>query len=455
VNQPGLAEKSAFFGGATGALLINGTAGFILLYLTDEIGISAAAVGTMLLVTRIVDGALDPMLGYAVDHMPPTRWGRFRPYAVLGTLLSAVGLIGLFTLPSLTDSPLLVAWVVYLVWGLFLGMMTIPLVSLMPTISADAKVRGQLAAIVGVTGLLMAAVASAATLPLVRAFGGGTRGWALYATLIAGISVLLAGLMGLKVRERVAPLVHSPYRLADVRRVFFSDRAVPILLVCKVTVSTAGGALGAAAPFFFRYYMGDENLLSVAVLVMAVPMLIGAAIMPTLARRSGLKFWYLVGLACSIVGFGGIYFVPAAMGPILVCLALAGFGTGGVSTLNLVLLAELTDFVEWRQGHRAEASLAALTSFATKAGAGLGAGLVAFMLSLHGFDGGAATQTAEAIRGVLLAQSMVPAMIGVLGTLAFLAYPITRELAAEATRVLAESRDTALAESRAQALETR
>jgi len=52
---------------------------FLLYYYTDVFGLSPAAVGTMFLVTKIVDTVTDPMMGIIGDRTE-TRWGKFRPY---------------------------------------------------------------------------------------------------------------------------------------------------------------------------------------------------------------------------------------------------------------------------------------------------------------------------------------------------------------------------------------
>ncbi|MFI6819018.1 MFS transporter [Nonomuraea sp. NPDC050328] len=436
-DRPGFTEKLAFFAGVAGGALMGGVSGFLLLYLTDVVGIGAAAVGTLMLVARIVDGASDPIMGYLVDHLPVTRWGRFRLYVLVGGLLCAVCLIALFAAPAWFPNALLAAWVTYLLWGLLLDLFQIPVTSLLPVVAGDARTRGQLAGIVGFTGLLAAALSTGLTLPLVKLLGGGTGGWLTYVTIVAGVGCVLVTIMALRVRERVVPLSAERYRLSDVRRVFFSHRAVPILLTSKVAVQAASGSLTAAMPYFFLYYIGDQDYLTVAALVMALPMVIGALAVPVFARRAGAKPGYLLSLGLSILGLALLMVVPPAPVPVMLCFVVTGFGFGGAVALGLVLLAELADYTEWRYGFRTEASLAAMTSFATKAGAGVGGGLLAYTLALTGYRSGGVTQSPEAVQGILYAQSLIPAVIGLVGALAFAFYPITHSVAHQAAAELA------------------
>ncbi|MFI6323017.1 MFS transporter [Nonomuraea sp. NPDC050556] len=440
-DVPRAGEKLAFFSGVFGGALMGGVSGFLLLYLTDVIGLGAASVATLLLVARIADGASDPVMGYVVDHLPVTRWGRFRLYVLIGGALCAICLVALFAAPAWLPGALVMAWVVYLLWGLVLDLFQIPATALLPAITDDPKARAQLAGVFGFTGLLAGAVTTGVTLPLVDLFGGGRGGWVAYVTLFAVLGFALVAFMAVKVRERVVPVSPERYRLADVRRIFFSGRAVPILLLSKVTVQAASGALTAALPYFFLYYLRDRGYLSIVAIVMAGPMVAGALVIPRLARRSGAKPYYLVSLGLAIAGLAAIAVVPAEPVYILACFALTGVGFGGAVALGLVLLAELTDYTEERYGFRTEASLAAMTSFATKAGGGLGAGLMGYMLALTGYRSGGVEQTEEALRGILLAQSLIPAGIGVVGALAFLAYPINRAVAERSAERLALMRD--------------
>jgi sugar (glycoside-pentoside-hexuronide) transporter len=442
-DGPRLGEKLAFFGGSAGTFLMNAAAGFVLVYLTDDLALSAAAVATMLLVARIIDGVIDSVIGYTVDHLPRTRWGRFRPYTLIGGALAALGVVAFFALPGYLANPLLVAWIAYPLMGAGISTVAIPLVSLVPAISEDSRTRSQLAGLVGLTTLLSAALASVATLPTIHWLGGGRSAWAIYGIAVATVGLLLVIALVATVRERVVPISNHRYGLAELRRVFFSDWAVPILLGCKVAVHSASGALTAAGPFYFIYYMGDRNLFSVAAVVMLIPMGVSAIGFPALARLHGLKPWYVVGLASSIVGLGSLYFVPKGDVILVMALfALTGVGFGGVTSLNYVMLAELTDYVEWLHGYRAEATLAAMASFAVKAGSGIGGGIVGYVIGWGGFDGNREIQSAQAIRAVLISMSVIPALIGIVGTAMFWAYPVTRAVAQQAHLAVAARRGT-------------
>ncbi|MGM1016190.1 MAG: MFS transporter [Actinomycetota bacterium] len=432
-------EKIGYFAANFGNIILSAViSSFLLIYLTDHVGISAAAVGTLLLVARLVDGATDPIMGYVVDHLPPTGWGRFRTYLLIGGSVGALAFTALFLAPGIIGASLVAAWITYLIWGLAFDFMDIPLNALLPAMSASPRSRGRLAAIKGTTYLIGSLVVIGVSLPLVTLLGGGELGWQTYIVIVAVVSFALTATGAFLVRERVASSTAAPYRLSDVKRLFLSSRAVPILLVSKLATSAANAALMAGIPFFFTYKVGSIELVSAVALVMVVPMMVGSICGPLIGQRIGFKPVYLWSLVVAVIGTGSILALPGLHGTAyLACFALAGLGFGGAVTLNYAMLAELTDFVELRGGFRTEGTLASIGSFASKAGAGIGGALVAYVLALTGYVAGA-EQTTSALTGIALAQGGVPAGLVLVGGLVFLAYPITRRVATETRAALDE-----------------
>ena len=92
---------------------------FLLIFYTDVVGLDPAAIGTMFLVTRIMDGINDPLMGYVIDHLPRSKWGQFRPYIVLGSIVCGLNFLLLWLGPSLTPaSKLLIAYISYFTIGI-------------------------------------------------------------------------------------------------------------------------------------------------------------------------------------------------------------------------------------------------------------------------------------------------------------------------------------------------
>ncbi|HAL74268.1 MAG TPA: MFS transporter, partial [Clostridiales bacterium] len=142
---------------------------FLLIFYTDVVGLDPAAVATLFLVTRIIDGINDPIMGYLIDHLPRTRLGRFRTYLLIGAIVCAINYILLWFGPLWVPAgKLVVAYITYILIGITFDMMDIPLNSLIPAMTDHEKDRSSLSAIKGIF-LALGGIAIGITAPLVIA----------------------------------------------------------------------------------------------------------------------------------------------------------------------------------------------------------------------------------------------------------------------------------------------
>nr|WP_055503391.1 glycoside-pentoside-hexuronide (GPH):cation symporter [Nonomuraea pusilla] len=430
-------EKAAFFAGNVGNILFSTTINaFLLIYLTDEIGLTAAAVGTLFLVARLVDGVSDPVMGYVVDHLPVTRWGRFRAYLLVGGAIAAVTFAALFLAPAWSPAPLAAVWAAYLLWGFAFDLMDIPLNALIPVVAVHEHDRRQLSALKASAYLLGGALVTAVALPLADLLG-----WQAFAVSVALVSLLLTAVAAATVRERVRPVAEERYGPRDLARVLVRDRAVVVLFCTVIALAAASGARSAGLAYYFTYYVGDPALIGVAALATVVPTALGTLAVPRVARRLGYKAAFAGALAVEAAAIATVAAVPAsAPWAAMTALAVTGFGAGGALTMIYVVVAELADYCDWKHGFRLEGGLAALGSFAAKTGGGVGAALTGYVLSAGGYLPGQA-QSAGGLRAIVLAQSLLPAGLALLGALAFTLYPITKDVGAAVAAHLAARRE--------------
>ncbi|NAX07247.1 glycoside-pentoside-hexuronide (GPH):cation symporter, partial [Vibrio sp. V40_P2S30T141] len=117
---------------------------FLMFYFTDVAGLPAAFVGTIFLAARIIDAITDPMMGVIVDNTR-SKFGKFRPWIVIGTLLNAVVLVGLFSTHMFEGTTLYIyAAAAYILWGLTYTIMDIPYWSMIPALSSSRQEREKL-----------------------------------------------------------------------------------------------------------------------------------------------------------------------------------------------------------------------------------------------------------------------------------------------------------------------
>ena len=195
-------EKFAYGIGAVGKDMVYMlSASYISIYFLDVMGISAAAIAVLLMAARVFDAFNDPIMGVLVAKTK-TRWGKFRPWLLVGTVTNAVVLYLMFTIPPELNGAGLVAYasVTYILWGMTYTMMDIPFWSMIPAFTEAGKEREGLSAFArscaGVGSALVSIVTVMSVAALGKAFGGTTDneinriGYSKFALIIAVLFVI-------------------------------------------------------------------------------------------------------------------------------------------------------------------------------------------------------------------------------------------------------------------------
>lgn len=115
---------------------------FLMIYFTDTVGLTPLFVGNLFLVARIWDAFNDPMMGFVVDNTK-TKWGKFRPWILIGAVVNSIILIFLFHKPAGMTGTAMYAYfsVIYILWGMSYTIIDIPYWSMLPSLSSTKEER--------------------------------------------------------------------------------------------------------------------------------------------------------------------------------------------------------------------------------------------------------------------------------------------------------------------------
>lgn len=440
----GFGEKLSYFALNVGNIPVMMTlSAFLLIFYTDVVGLDPVAVGTLFLIARVLDGVSDPIMGYIVDHLPPTRFGRFRGYLMLGAILCSINFALVFLGPDLVPAgKLAVAYVSYLLIGWLFDLMDIPNNALLPVITANENERTKLSMVKGLAYIVGGVIVMGSMLPIVGLFPTKREG---FTVAIIGIAIFIAvlsvvGTLGIK--ERVQPVEGAEkYRFRDLVRII---GARPVLALFGTTLlqQIAAGATTGIGVFFFLYVLKRPDLFSIGALSIIVGVILAIPLTTFLVRRYGKKVVLALSMVISIVGSVVSLFLPASQGELFLIVGFLTAPAIGLSMLiGYAIQADNMDYIEWKLGYRAEAAVASANSFIVKAAAGVGSAIGAYALAWIGYVANAPEQTPGTIQGLYVINFAVPAALNAAALLVWwFGYPLGKKAVAQMQSELAARR---------------
>lgn len=418
---------------------------YLLFFYTDVMGLNAAAVGTMFLITRIWDTAFDPVVGVLTDRTT-TKWGKFRPYLLY--MAVPFGLIGIvtFTVPDFDASGKLVyAYITYSAMMMIYSLINVPYASLLGVISADTKQRNTLASFRMSFAFAGSLIALALMEPLISYWGGSTqesspfnaKAWQYAVSFIAVICIVLFLLCFAWVKERVKPIIEDPVSLKEDIKDLIKNRPWWILLLSGVAALIFNSIRDGATIYYFRYFVAEKdtvNVLGTALTYSTLYLVIGQAanmlgviIASPIANKLGKKqtyFWAM--LLASIFSLIFYWMGRESLLPIFILQFLISICAGIVFPLLWSMYADIADYSELKTGRRATGLIFSSSSMSQKLGWTLGGALTGWLLAAFGFQANM-EQSESAQTGIRLMLSWLPAIGSILSFVFILFYPLSEK----------------------------
>jgi glycoside/pentoside/hexuronide:cation symporter, GPH family len=434
----GLTERVCYgFGDLASCLFWMTITFYLLFFYTDVFGISAAAAGIMIGVSRFLDAMFDVVIGLLADRTS-TRWGKFRPYIMWGALPLAISGVLAFTTPSFGGAAKIVYAYVTFVFFMFLySAVNIPYTSLLGVITGDPIERTSASSFKFVGAYLGGFIVSATALPLVKVFGHGvdTKGWQATLAVYGVAAIILFAITFMMTKERIRPIAKEKTPLKDDLKdivknvpwmVLFAATILFILFVCIRLSVTA---------HYFKYFIGEqtfsffagpkkygfETLASVFNTIGQSCSLVGVLIVPWFAKLVGRKRALVILMLVSMFSTGIFYFFkPDNLWLIFTFQAIGSLAGGPIAALLWVLYADTADYSEWKTGRRATGLVFSASIMSNKIGWTVGTLIAGLILAGTGFVPNIA-QNLDVKNGLKAMMSVIPLGAGVL-TLVILAF---------------------------------
>lgn len=402
-------------------------------FYTDVVGINVVLLGYILFSVRIFDAITDPVIGYISDRTK-TRFGRRRPYIVVGTVFIAVAMILLFNPPQASPSDETL-WFGVFIYTLFFfwTIVTVPYESLGPEITFDYHERTSLFGMRD--GFLIAGTLAAASAPAMVQwlFGlpdnaAGERAkffWIsiLYAPLLIGT----AGWCVMAIKERLPQSGPSPLGLFSGIRQVARNRPFVILLAAY-TISAIGNNLPATLILFYVEYVLQSDMADFFLLLYFMSGILFLPFWIYISRRTGKKAAWVTSMAVNSGAFMGVFFLgPGDAWIYGILVFLSGIGFGATLALPSAIQADVIDYDEYLTGERREGQYIGWWSISKKLAAAVGIGVGLAVLGMAGYTPNAEqTQKVQFVLRMLYA--FIPSLFNLLGLVVALAYPISDQV---------------------------
>ncbi|MCD8556400.1 MAG: MFS transporter [Bacteroides graminisolvens] len=467
-----MAEKIGYsLGDGSANLVFQMMMMFQLFFYTDVFGIKATAAGMILLVARVFDAFVDPVVGILSDRTQ-TRWGKYRPWVLWTAIPFALFFILAFSTPDLTErGKIIYAGVTYTLLMAIYSFNNTPYASLGGVMTSDIKQRTSISSIRFVTATIATFIVQGLTLPLVAKFGQGDaqKGWFVTITLFAAVAVVLLVITFFSAKERILPPANQKNSIKQDFKDIVSNRPWKAMFVLTLFLFTTLAMWGSSMSYYFNYFVDKTSLFNFlqhfglvtvdgntyglwhqfldAFGLIALPdhsnvfavgyslfnmvgqiiTLLGVIFLSGyLSNIFGKRNVFIVCLALTAV-FTSLFFVVDAksVGLIFVINMLKSMAYAPTIPLLWAMMGDVADHSEWVNHRRATGFVFAGIVFALKAGLGIGGAICGAIVDSFGFIPNV-VQTESALFGIRISSSIIPALTFVVGVLALLFYPISK-----------------------------
>ena len=411
---------------------------FLPFFYTDVFGLSAAAVGTLLLVSRYGDGITDFLMGLIADRSN-SRWGKFRPWVLFTAVPFGVLTVLTFTTPDLGPlGKLIYAYVTYNALLIIFTANNVPYSALTGVMSHDPQQRTILTSYRFFFAFFGALLVQGFNTALVEFFGKGdaVTGYRWTMTLFAVVAVILFIITFLNTKERVPAPRRDKLELKEDLKDLLKNRAWLILFCVGLSFVSLTTLKQGVTMYYFTYYVGNVSLAALFMVLSTAGAMAGAVLAGPLSGYLGKQRLLSYSFILAGVSSAVLYLArPGDLFWIFILGTLTEFATGPIVVLFFAMLADAADYSEWKNHRRATGLVYSAGTLSIKFGTGIGGALTGWTLMAVGYAPHVA-QSVESLTGIRLLISVFPALAALLGLVAFLFYPINETLLNEIKETL-------------------
>lgn len=391
---------------------------YCMLYFTDVLKLSAAFVGSLFFLAKFWDAVNDLGMGMIVDNTH-TKWGKFRPWLAIGTIINAIVLVCLFTNWGLSGTSLYIfASAMYILWGMTYTIMDIPYWSMLPNLTSNPEERDRVAVIprifASIGGSLLVGGFGLQIMDFLGK-GNAQAGFTNFAWLIAIVFIVTVGItvVNVKSADRVETKTQEKTSFKQVLNVIKQNDQLLVAIGVILTFNFAMNCISGVQTYYFIYVVGNKALFSIFTMFAGFAEIFGLLIFPRLAQYFTKKQVYAFASGVPVIGLIVLFLTGIFMPQNYILTALAGicvkFGSGLQLGTVTVVLADVVDYGEYKLGTRNESVIFSIQTLLVKFASAMGALFTGFALDATGYipDAVQSMTTLNGMRIIMIAFPMV------------------------------------------------
>lgn len=407
---------------------------FVLLYLSDTMGLNTGIIGTLMMVSKLLDGISDVIFGNLIDRTK-SKLGKARPWMLYAQIGVSLCLVLLFSIPGGMSETAQYAYFFAFYTALnaiFYTANGIAYSALSALITRNKNERVQLGSIRFMFAVVTNIVMGFAVTGAVDAFGGGAAGWRMVAVICGVIGLVVNTISCLCVKElpeegSASAAVEDTQKPKDDKigfveslKLLMSNKYYILIVAIYIVYYFMSNLTTGSAIYFMKHVLGNGSLLGLFSMMKMFPVIIALIFTPILVKKTGsmqkVNFWGYV--ISDILGIFLIIFAMQKNLPMmLLFMFLKGTFAGTMSgTLN-ALIAEISGYTYRTKGVHIDGMMFSCSSLGVKVGGGIGTAAVGWLLHAAGYAGKAATQTAAATNMIFSMYITIPVILGVVITI--------------------------------------
>jgi sugar (glycoside-pentoside-hexuronide) transporter len=412
-----LAFKTKFFyGGGDFAINIMWqlTVFYLMFFYTDVFGLSPANAGLVFFLAKIWDSITDPIMGYIADNTS-TRWGKFRPYILFGSIPALIAIVLCFTSPDLSETGKFY-WALfsYITFTTLYTVIAIPIGSLIPALTNDTNERTSLASFRYLGASCGSITVAVLTLPLVGLFSSQKIGFPITISIFAILAFIFFLLCFYFTQENFSKVYEKRIGIKETISMVLSNSPLHFIIVALLGTWVANNIKQVTVIYFIKYNLQLEAYFSILLLAVILQIMLGAYLASVIRHMFEKKTIYIIGTALYVVTDLIVYFITGYENfwifSFVIFFGFVGFGMAGVVAWSM--LADTIEFGEWKSGFRAEGVLNSSYVFLFKLSVGFSAWLAGYILESTNYIPNETIQNAETLDGLFVMGYIFPAVAG-------------------------------------------